>query len=521
MQIKNPCFFIKYDIQLNKIGGFIILRLVRGEIMSVSNKLGRWQKNVSIILGALLTGFMWRFRGSHGFGAFWGLVCVGSMITMLIFAFYGNRAKMKFELIPIGAVMTGITVPAWGAAVNMPGGRIESVALFTGETVERTGQTGQISGAVMMLMLGFGLVCLFGIYLGTLFSEKEYKIIHYLIFVAVFFAAAYLAKATFAHPVLHRLVPEVASGFEEGLRDRGIDLTPFKAYLSHFDNMAWAKRIPYGRYYYECVEHIAYCFASFILILTALIAFRDRLTAAVSAAVNVFAAVAITASDYFNICEFETSFLSSLSIPGFLRITSWSLWEFFTGFILGFGIMLVPALLPSEYSAGRKYRSEPYVDNKMLRLLLNFAAFEFVFIVVPVRALVLKLSRNGVEYNIIKDEDTISVIVIAAVSLVAAAVLFVIFKKNLYNKNLPVPFRMKPTEFAAKALGFYSLYYGAVYFFTGDASAVRLVSRAVKNSGVFPSILREGDFVSFIPVLAAFVMFNIIYFSVFKKLIKR
>ncbi len=480
--------------------------------MSVSNKLGKGEKAVSVILGALLTGFMWRFRGTHGFGAFWGLVCVGSMVTLLIFAFYGNRSKMKFELIPIGAVMMGITVPAWGAVVNMPGGRIESVALFAGETVQRTEQISQGAGIAFMLMLGFGLVCLFSVYAGTLFSKREYRIYHYLIIVAVFFAAVYLAKATFAHSILRRFVPEIASGFEAGLRDNGIDLSLSRAYLAHFDNMSWAKHIPYGRYYFECVEHVAYCFAALVLILTALIAFRDRVTAIVSLAINLFAAFAITVSDYFNICEYETSFLSSVSIPDSLRITSWSLWEFFTGFILGLGIMLVLALLPAEYSAGRKYRSEPYINNKVLRLLFNFIAFEFVFVVVPVRAFVLKLSRNGVEYNISKDEDTVSVIVIAVVSVIAAAVFFAIFRKNLYSKNLPVPFRMKPAEFAVRALEFYSVYYGAVYFLTGDAPLVRLIYRAVKTPYVFPQILREGDFCSFIPVFTAFVLFNLIYF---------
>ncbi len=480
--------------------------------MSVSNKLGRGEKAVSVILGALMTGFMWRFRGTHGFGAFWGLVCVGSMVTLLIFAFYGNRSKMKFELIPAGAVIMGITVPAWGAVVNMPGGQITSVALFSGETAERTQQINQLSGTAFMLMLGFGLICLFGIFAGTLFSEKEYKLIHYIIFVAVFFAAVYTAKATFAHTVLRHLVPQITSGFEAGLRDNGIGLTPLKAYLAHFDNMSWAKHIPYGRYYYECVEHIAYCFSALVLILTALLVFRDKITAVVSLAINLFSALAITVSDYFNICEYETSFLSSLNIPGGLRITSWSLWEFFTGFILGFGIMLTLALLPSKYSAGKKYRSEAYIKNKALRLIFNFAAFIFVFVVIPVRALILKVSRNAVEFNIIKSEDTVSVIAIAVISVIASAVIFGVFRKNLYSKNLPVPFKMKPADFAVKALGFYSIYYGAVYFLTGDAQLVRLIYRAIKTPLVFPEIFRTGDFCSFIPVFSAFILFIIIYF---------
>ena len=480
--------------------------------MSVSNKVRKPDKILSVILGALLTGFMWRFRGTHGFGAFWGLVCVGSMVTLLIFAFYGNRSKMKFELIPIGALMMGITVPAWGAVVNMPGGRITSVAAFAGEAAERTGEIGQLSGTAFMLMLGFGLVCLYGIFAGTLFSKRDYKIYHYIIFVAVFFAAVYIAKATFAHIILRRLAPEIASGFSAGLRDNGINLSWREAYLAHFDNMSWAKKIPFGRYYYECIEHIAYCFASLVLLLTALICFKDRITALVSLGVNLFAALAITVSDYFNICGFVTSFLSKVNIPSFLRVTSWSLWEFFTGLILGFGIMFILALLPGRISAGKKYRSEPYISNRLFRLVFNFIAFVFVFIVIPVRALTLKLTRNALEYGIIKSEDTVSVIFIAAVSAVIALAFFGVFRKNLYSKNLPVPFRVKPADYAVKALGFYSVYYGAVYFLTGDAPLVRLVYRAVKTPEAFPSVLLSGDFVSFPVVFAAFMLFVLLYF---------
>ena len=71
---------------------------------------------------------------------------------------------------------------------------------------------------------------------------------------------------------------------------------------------------------------------------------------------------------------------------------------------------------------------------------------------------------------------------------------------------------MKPADYAVKALGFYSVYYGAVYFLTGDAPLVRLVYRAVKIPEVFPSVLLSGDFVSFPVVFAAFVMFILLYF---------
>ena len=133
-------------------------------------------KALSVILGALLGGLMWRFRGSHGYGGSWGLIAVGTALTLLIFAFYGKSIKNGFVLLPVLAVSAGLTVTGWGASNGLLSGYIKSVAEFPGEG-ERVLLFSQPRALIIMLLTGFGLLCLFGLFAGTLISEKEYIVL--------------------------------------------------------------------------------------------------------------------------------------------------------------------------------------------------------------------------------------------------------------------------------------------------------------------------------------------------------
>ena len=57
-------------------------------------------KAALVLCCAVMTGFMWRVRGSHGWGSMWGMFAVGVMLVLFIFAFFGNRQKMRLEAIP-------------------------------------------------------------------------------------------------------------------------------------------------------------------------------------------------------------------------------------------------------------------------------------------------------------------------------------------------------------------------------------------------------------------------------------
>jgi len=91
-----------------------------------SDGLGKGMKALSVILGALIGGFIWRCRGESGFGSSWGLYSVGLVLILLIYNFYGSRKGMKYELIPFGAFMTGLGVTGYATVIHQTAGFIYS-----------------------------------------------------------------------------------------------------------------------------------------------------------------------------------------------------------------------------------------------------------------------------------------------------------------------------------------------------------------------------------------------------------
>lgn len=64
-----------------------------------------FNKILSVVLGALIGAFMWRCRGESGFGSSWGLYSVALVLLLLIWHFYGKRRGMRYEMLPVGALL--------------------------------------------------------------------------------------------------------------------------------------------------------------------------------------------------------------------------------------------------------------------------------------------------------------------------------------------------------------------------------------------------------------------------------
>ena len=71
-------------------------------------------KIFAVITCALMTGFMWRVRGDHGWGSMWGMFAVGVMLILFIYAVFGERKKMNYEMLPLAVFFLGITNGGWG-----------------------------------------------------------------------------------------------------------------------------------------------------------------------------------------------------------------------------------------------------------------------------------------------------------------------------------------------------------------------------------------------------------------------
>ncbi|MCR5150457.1 MAG: hypothetical protein K6B52_04465 [Clostridiales bacterium] len=445
--------------------------------MSIIKLNKKGEKIISVILGALITGFMWRCRGSHGFGSSWGLFAVGTTLTLLIFAFYGNKSTMKFELIPLGALMFGATVTGWGTVNGQMAGVLSSQIPLAGQTEVTLTPVSPYKGLIMMLIMGFTLVPLFAAFVGMLFSKKEYKLYHFVIIVAVFFAVSYLCRATVSHNILNAIHPDAVSCFKAGLLDAGKDSEPVTAYLKHFSNMSWAKKIPYGRNYFMCIENISNCIAAIAVSLTALIAFKDVPAFSACLFINTGAAVSVTVSDIFLIIDKNTGFLANITPPEWLESGSWSMWEIGTGFGIGLFTMLFIAILPGSLSGGKTYKGEPLIPGKVFRFIYDYLAFIFVFAVVPFRTFGLRFFTILEDRGAIKDDEVLGSAVCAVLTLIMAIIVFGSFKKNILDKNMPVPFKVKPVEFARTALPCCFAYSGICYFLLGDMSLVKLFTK--------------------------------------------
>ena len=148
--------------------------------MSIAGKL------FSVITCALMTGFMWRVRGDHGWGSMWGMFAVGVMLILFIYAVFGDRKKMSYELLPLSVLLLGITNGGWGTLNSQMEGYLTSTAPFTGEEAARLVEIDPVHGLYMMLFLGFGWMPLFAFTVASMFSKKEYKLKHFVILIAVF-----------------------------------------------------------------------------------------------------------------------------------------------------------------------------------------------------------------------------------------------------------------------------------------------------------------------------------------------
>ena len=123
--------------------------------------------------------------------------------------------KMNLAWTSLTALSFMLTVPAWGTLLK----QITGVLDFDGTVYTIS----PWSGVFMMLCLGFGLASIFGVMLGRGYSDKQWKLWHIIVLVAVFYAVGYLAKATVSHLILQAVQPEAAEALAADLKLVGIE----------------------------------------------------------------------------------------------------------------------------------------------------------------------------------------------------------------------------------------------------------------------------------------------------------
>ena len=482
-------------------------------------------KTLSIFACAIMTGLMWRVRGSHGFGSMWGMFAVGVALVLFIFAFYGNRRKMSYEAIPAAVILLGITNGGWGTLNHQIGGYLDSgmdMHSFAWQV-----EISPFSGVAIMLLLGFGWMPLFAVFIGSLFSKKEYKIRHYVILIAVYYVVMLALQASLSHFILKLINPQAVEYFAKSLEIQGIADSPMMAYIKQFGDAGWAKKIAFGRNYFTSIEVISSAISSLVISLVALVAFRDKVTALISTAMNVICALSITVADVFLILDPQNRrWLTHIGAPKFLTLNGWSLWEFFTGFLLGLGIALLLACLPKKITDGEgRFEYEPAIADNRLRAAYNAVlTFVFTFAVTLGRPLSMRIGSLLLEKGIIGDEDLITIIGTVAIGVIAFIPCAIIVKKNTVSRGLAIPVKMRTEDFCLRALPLYILAIGGIYFLTGDSLTENLITfpyGALKNPSEILGLLRNGQWVVLSLVVTAFILFYAFWFAASKKAVKK
>lgn len=472
-------------------------------------------KTLIVLAFAVMTGFMWRVRGSHGFGSMWGMFAVGVMLVLVVFAFFGNRRKMSYEAIPAAIILLGITNGGWGTLNSQMGGYLGSTVPFTGEELTATVEINPYYGLWVMLLLGFGWMPLFSIFMGSLFSKREYKIKNYITIIAVFYVLVTAFMFCISHFILPYISPTAVDMFKEGLANKGIEMSPMMAFIKNLGSEAWFKKIPFGRNYYASIRVISYSAAALLSSLTVLVAFRDKVTAFISTAMNVVMALAITLADVFLIIDSDKGFLAKVTPPAFLENGSWSLWEYFTGFLLGFGLMLIFVCLPKKLveGEGRFEYEEPFGKKWIQGVYSAVLTLFFTFVLTVVRPLGMRIADFFIDRGKLPDEEIYKILIMIVLGVIGFVFCALTTKKNVAARGLAVPVPMRTEDFCMKAAPIYFFVIGMIYFFTYDAS----LWQVIKNPSSLLDVTRDAGIVLVVIMAASFALFYALYAPACKK----
>ncbi len=455
-------------------------------------------KCVAILIGAFLMGMLWRQRGDHGFGGMWGMFAVSAGFCLYLFSVFKDKMKINYELFPITLVSMAVTVTGWGTLLEQPLGRLASAVPFAGETAVRVVEMNPLSGVLIMLCLGFGWMPLFGFMMGRFFSNKPYTLKHILTAFAVFFAAELLLKATAAHLALRLINPDAVSLFQSGLIDQGIQGSPYGVYMSHFNSDVWAKAIPGGRNYFTSIEVVSFALSALCVFLYQRFFLKDKTGGRVSLAVMGIAALGITLPDAFNIIQASGGVLWGVKFPEWLYRYGWSYWEYFTGFFIGLGLMILFVLAAKKKGGQSGAREDGFRLRGVKGLIYHGGFTLFGLWLTILRPAVVNLA--GQEYTvrgarIFTDAAAYSAAIAAGADPTTVAympdgmfpeipgriitevlllgVCVAVAYKNLIRKKKETPVNADFGAFCAKAVFLYFCAAVTVYFFLGGAYALQ------------------------------------------------
>ena len=442
------------------------------QYIPTSENLNGGKKFLIVLLSAFMTGALWRMRGEHGWGSSWGLLMVGLVFTMLVYAVFGYRKKASMGYLTATAAAFMLTPPAWGPILTQITGTVAEQEKDGGII---TYSVSPLSGVIFMLCLGFGMACLFAFMLGRFFSDKEYKWYHFVSVVAVYLIIEYAAKASVSHIIVAAVQPESCKMFSMALAEKGESGSLLQVYLHHFNDMAWAKKISGGRNYYSEIEIVSRAIGAAAMLIAVRFGLKDKIGGRIMGAVLASFAFAITAADIIFYVGCGGYHRTQFSTENFFSNGTWSMWEYATGFIAGGLIMAAFMLIPRrtlEQSKSLQDETNPFLKGKPRDIAGMIFIYAFGFCASLIRPVAERLDGSDALYY-------------SAYGVLGAAAI-VIGILMLCGK-LPAIWKAEVQQFCVKNFHLYFLALIWIYFYSGlwnpDASAEYTVANflGVKN----------------------------------------
>ena len=470
------------------------------------------QKIIAVIIGALLTGFIWHVRGQHGYGAKWGMFCVGAVIVMYIYSLYANRRSMNYEMVPMAAAFAAVTAGGWGTLNSQIGGVLSAGAFYPDEAVIRFVEISPVSGIVIMVLLGFGWMPLFSIVLGSLFSHKKYAFKDYVIFVGVYYVTMLICSLTISHMALKLINPQAVECCADGIKAMGHDYSPMEAYIVKFGNAAWAKKIPYCRNYFTSINVISSAIGALVSSIVVGSVLKDKFNAIFSSVSNLFCGIGIcVASVVLGASAESRTVFTGINVPFSIGSNAWEIWEYFTGFIYGLLLMIFIVCLPHKYTDSEAdYKYVPKFENKKFSIFYNkIFTFLFMFGVILSRAVGSRILGR------VTDDEAIEIIITVVLSVISFFVVKKIVDKNMIEKNLDTPENMGVKEFYTKALAIYIGIISVTYFFLGERSSKNILCidyGRLFSSGGIRELWAEGALTDPALMLSTLAVMGVLYY---------
>ncbi len=426
-------------------------------------------KIFAVFSAAFMLGCVRSFKGIEAFGNFASDLCFFLCFTLIIFAFFGNRRKIKYETIPAAVIAGLLTYGSVNTFVSQMSGGVAAAEAFPACNDLRA--VAPLSGLAITFIAGFGMLTLFFVFVSSLLSEKKYRAYEYLIMLAVFFVSAFALKLTFSHAAVSALCPDAVKYFADALAQNGIEQTPMNYYLHNLGFIRLDCGIQFGKNYIMSVQAVSYAAASVITLLTVFFAFKDKFTALLSLGGSISAAVSLSLACFIASLRTQTGFIGRVVIPHRFPVDDISLVHFMTGFFIGFLFMLILCCV-SPKGEGR-FRYEPAFSSPYVCIFFDTAfCFALPFGVSLGRplgnALTVRLVKKGLisENVFVNSDDLVFMCTVCLVILVFFAA-FAVIKKNIIIKGVPAPIAKRTEKFSLRALPALFAAYFAVYLTAG------------------------------------------------------